>query len=401
MSQTAREIFTKIMSFEPCERTLNWEFAYWGGALKKWYEEGLPKIKGLPADVTFGEGIRGPGSPLGSPSYSGELPIWDYDVSSYFSFDEGIKTIPYDFWMNPKFEKKIICEDDRFIEVLGTDGVRKKCFRDNSSPAMPIDWPVKDRGDWEKLKEERFNIDSISIAGRFYGDFDKFKDAAKNRSFPLCIFDPPVGFFNVLRQLIGEKSLYMLYYDDPGLISDILSHLCSFWINIAEELTSVIDFDLASFAEDMAGRQGMLISPATFKQFMSPCYKKITDFLKSKGINIFIVDSDGNIEELIPLFMEAGVGCIFPMEKQAGNDLIAIRKNYPSFAMMGGFDKNTLYKGKQYIDKELEKMPYLISQGGYIPFSDHDVPPNALWENYKYYRNRLSDIIFSTRVRNF
>lgn len=266
---------------------------------------------------------------------------------------------------------------------------------------MPIEWPIKNRNDWEKLKEERFNIKSIGIDNRFYGNFEEFLKKAKNRTFPLCIFDPPVGFFNSLRQLIGEKNLYILYYDNPKLIKDILNHLCDFWINIAEELTSKIDFDLASFAEDMAGKQGMLISPNTFREFMSPCYRKITDFLKSRGIKIFLVDSDGNIEELIPLFLESGVNCIFPIEQQAGNNLIEIRKKYPELRMLGGFDKNTLYKGRGYIDKEFEKIPYLISEGGYIPFSDHDVPPNASWENYKYYRNKLKDIIFSTRVKNF
>lgn len=398
MNQIAREIFKKVMNFKPCERTLNWEFAYWGGALNRWYEEGLPKIKGLPDTVTFGEGVRGPGSPYGSPSSSGELPIWDYDVNHYFGFDEGIITIPYDFWIYPKYEKTIISEDERFIEIISTDGIRKKMFKDNSSPAMPIKWPIKNRDDWEKLKEERFNLNSISIAKRFNGDFEKFLNKVKNRTFPLCIFDPPVGFFNSLRMLIGEKSLYTLYYDDPELIKDILGYLCDFWINIAEELTSMISFDMASFVEDMAGKQGMFISPSTFREFMSPYYMKLIDFLKSRGINIFLVDSDGNLEGLIPLLMEAGINCIFPFEQQAGNNLIEIRKKFPELRMMGGFDKNTLYKGKEYIDRELEKMTYLIGEGGYIPFSDHDVPPNVPWKNYKYFRNKLKDVIFSTKI---
>ncbi len=45
-NKTARDIFHKIMNFEPCERTLNWEFGYWVETVEKWYSKGLPKKKG-------------------------------------------------------------------------------------------------------------------------------------------------------------------------------------------------------------------------------------------------------------------------------------------------------------------------------------------------------------------
>jgi len=37
----SRELFYKVMGFTPTRRTLKWEFAYWGGAINRWYEEGL------------------------------------------------------------------------------------------------------------------------------------------------------------------------------------------------------------------------------------------------------------------------------------------------------------------------------------------------------------------------
>ena len=89
---------------------------------------------------------------------------------------------------------------------------------------------------------------------------------------------------------------------------------------------------------------------------------------------------------------------MYPFEQQADNDLIKIRKQYPELRMTGGFDKNTLFKGREYIDRELEKMEFLIKKGGYIPYADHLIPPNSSWENFKYYRDRLNEVIYSTRV---
>jgi uroporphyrinogen decarboxylase len=261
---------------------------------------------------------------------------------------------------------------------------------------MWLEYPVKNRDDWEKIKETRLN--HASINNRYSTDFKDFLDKAKDRTFPLGIFYYPIGFFGSLRFLIGEDRLYTMYYDNPGLIKDILHHLCDLWIQMGEELLSKVKIDIAVFWEDMSSKNGPLISPGTFREFMSPNYTRLVDFFRSKGIKNFMVDTDGNVEVIIPLFLETGVNGMFPFEQQAGNDLIEIRKKYPELIMAGGFDKNTLFKNKEDIDKELEKMEYLIKQGGYIPFADHLVPPNSSWENYKYFRERLGSIVENTRV---
>jgi len=63
--------------------------------------------------------------------------------------------------------------------------------------------------------------------------------------------------------------------------------------------------------------------------------------------------------------------------------------------ILGGIDKKILMRdeGKDFIDKELEKVPVLLKQGGYIPHIDHHVSEDATWENFKYYRSKLNNII--------
>jgi uroporphyrinogen decarboxylase len=261
---------------------------------------------------------------------------------------------------------------------------------------MWLDFPVKSKLDWEKIKEERFNLNSINK--RFHIDPDNLIKETKNCNMPVGVLDAPIGFFGTLRYLMGELNLFLMYHDEPLLIKDMCEHFCNLWIAVSEELTSKIDFDLACFWEDMSGKQGSLISPNTFKEFMQPYYNRLINFLKSRGVKLFLVDTDGDVSGLIPLFIESGINIMYPFEQQAGNDLIKIRKDYPRFGILGGFDKNTLFKGKDNIDKELEKMSYLISKGGYIPFCDHLVPPNCSWDSFKYYRNNLNNIIDSTGI---
>ncbi len=381
----ARELFLKTMNFEPSERTLKWEFAYWGGALNRWYKEGPLKRKNSSKEYNYGDCIIGSGD-LGnySPSWSGEIWERDINISNYFNLDEGIAQANIYYWFLPHFEKKIISEDKKYIELIDHDGIRKKIFKDNSSMPFWLQWPLKDRNDWENIKRDRLSLDNINE--RFKEDPGEFSKNIKDNNTLSGILDAPVGFFGSLRYLMGEERLYLMYYDDPALIKDILEHLCNLWIAISEELTAKIDFDIAIFWEDMAGKQGSLISPSLFKEFMMPNYKRLIGFLKSKGIKYFSVDCDGKVDGLIPLFLEAGINIMYPFERQASNNLVEIRKKYPELGMLGGFDKNSLYKGKQYIDNELENMSWLISRGGYIPFADHAIPPNSSWENFKHYR---------------
>ncbi len=393
MISLSRELFLDITSFKKSSRTLKWEFGYWGEALDKWYEQGLPNFKGLSGLTSFG--AYGPAFPTPSYGLADFIPE-DYDVSKYFNFDEGFTSVPVNYWTCPLMDVKVVYEDDKYIEQYGPDGIRTRQLKDGSSMPLWLEFPVKNRKDWEKIKKERFSLDNIDK--RFAPHFNDFIKKAKKRTYPLGIFNYPCGFFGSLRQLIGAEGLFVMYYDDPHLIKDIANHLCSLWISIGEELTAKIDFDLTFFWEDMCGKNGSFISTSTFKEFMSSYYKRIVDFLKSKGIDKFVVDTDGNVEELIPLFLEAGVKMMYPFERQAGNELVKYRKDYPELVMLGGIDKNTLYKGKKAIDEELENIAWMISQGGYIPYADHVIPPNVPWENFKYYRNKLNKIIDSTKV---
>ena len=124
-----------------------------------------------------------------------------------------------------------------------------------------------------------------------------------------------------------------------------------------------------------------------------PCYKKLTSFLKGQGVNNIFVDSDGNMDSLIPLLLEGGVNGIKPLENQAGTDIVKLRKDYPGLKMIGGINKMALFKGKNEIDRELEKVPFMLKEGGFIPIIDHSVPPNISWNNFKYYRESLNNLI--------
>jgi uroporphyrinogen decarboxylase len=104
-------------------------------------------------------------------------------------------------------------------------------------------------------------------------------------------------------------------------------------------------------------------------------------------VKVIELDSDGNTEALLPMLIEAGFNCHWPLESAANMDPVKIRKKYgTSLALMGGIDKRELAKGKKAIEEELRrKVLPMLETGGYIPTVDHTIPPDVSLENALYY----------------
>lgn len=382
----SREKFLATMHFDRSSPPPLYEFGYWAGTVRRWYKEGLPKVDGIPADVPSGKGVGGsfPQKDIGCK-----------DIERIISLDKPVLRIPIKSWIFPEYEVKVIKElEDGSRIIIDEMGIKQRISSGDESIPEYYDWPVKDRESWEKLRFEKLNP---KTPGRYPENLDSIIKSYKDRDFPITmgkLGKSPVGFFGPLRYLMGEVKLFISYYDQPELIKDMVNYLTNFWIELYSPILSKIIPDCFHLWEDMCYKTGSLISPEIFREFMLPAYQKFTSFLKDNRVDIIIVDTDGNCWELIPLFIEGGVTCIYPMEVAAGMDVVEVRKKIPKLQMTGGIDKRVLTKDKSSIDKELEaKIPYMLKRGGYIPHIDHNVPPDVPFENFIYYRKRLEELI--------
>jgi hypothetical protein len=81
-----------------------------------------------------------------------------------------------------------------------------------------------------------------------------------------------------------------------------------------------------------------------------------------------------------------------PFEVASGSDVVRTANEYPGLLMLGGFDKRIMAKGKDAIDREVDRiMPVMKKRGGYIPTCDHGVPEEVSFENYLHYRKRMRE----------
>jgi hypothetical protein len=371
----SRERFLAITAFQPCDRTLLWEWGYWPQTIARWQHEGLA--------------IATP--PINTVAiYDIEAAVLGDYLAELMGLDQYIETIPLRRGPWPSFEQKIIEEDEESRVITTTFGSTIRNRKDAASIPQFLNWPVKTRKDFNEIKD-RFHP---GPEGRYPSNWNELLARYKSREYPISLGGFPNGVFGLCRELMGVHNLLLAFYDDPGLVQDMMDHTANFLIGIWEKALNELEVDSVTIWEDMSYKGGPLISPAMFRTFMVKPYQKITRFLRGHGVTRIWVDTDGDCWKLIPLFLECGVSGLFPFEVQAGMDVVEVRRRYPSLLIRGGIDKSKLSLGPKAIDQELERvLPTMLQQGGYIPHADHLIPPDVSWPDYLYFRTRLGQMV--------
>ena len=300
-----REKFLSVLNFSTNALVPEWEFAYWYDTLQRWYKEGLPKVN-LPLKFEAQQWVAG--------EATGAI---KNDVNIYFNFDEGIRVLcPLN--PLPAFERKVLQEDSETIILQREDGKVVQTRKDGTSMPHFLEYPVKTEMDFELIKQ-RFNPDSPE---RLEGEFYKLVTQNKERKYPIQLGGGNFcGFYSIIREMMGVEASLFVFYDNPEFALSILEYFTDYYIKLYTKILSKIEVDYILIWEDMAFKNGPLISPQIFNEFILPYYKKFINQMKKLGIKHFIVDTDGNFEVLIPSFIEGGVTGFYPFEVQAGIDI--------------------------------------------------------------------------------
>lgn len=259
-------------------------------------------------------------------------------------------------------------------------GRTMKIFKQVSTIAHPLDFPVSDMDSWLAIKSH-FVFDEARI------DWDAVEYVKQLQAQGTLVKADIPGGFNLPRQLMGEEQACLCYYENPELMYDILNTAKATSLKVLERITDTLVIDQLSVHEDLAGKSGPLIGPKQIRTFVQPYFQAVWDLVSSRSTKIFDMDSDGNINPVIDAFLECGLNSMHPFEPAAGMDIVEIRKKYGTrLAMRGGIDKHVLRGTKDDIRKELEyKLQPLMQTGGIAFGLDHRIPNGTPLDNYRYY----------------
>ena len=350
-TMTGRERFNNQMHYKPVDRCFNMEFGYWKENFQLW---SMFKDN----DITNNN-----------------------EGHEYFAFDR-IENICVDAWMQPGFPEEVLEETEDKKILRNRDGLIAEVPKDGHD-TIPhyIKASVVTPDDWKKCKEENFTLDHPERAF----DIDAIKARhPEDRDYPLGIGCG--SMIGQIRDMLTFEGLAYACFDYPEMVEDMVETCCVLVEHGLDQILPHVQFDYASGWEDIAFKNGPIVSVDFFESVVVPRYKRIGKKLKAAGIDLWYTDCDGDVRPLLPGFLEAGINCLFPYEVNSCVHPGELLDQYKGeLRIMGGFDKMQLIAGKDAIKKYMESLVPYVEKGGYIPFCDHRCPPDVKEEDYLYY----------------
>ncbi len=293
------------------------------------------------------------------------------------------------FLVEPPFGLDVVEEDDESLVFVSRMGSHEKVSKGSGwELTLPVQRPVRDRETWSRFKER---LDPQSPT-RYPRDWDAY--VARVNALDCPVGMEVGGFFGYPNMWMGTQDLMLLFYDDPGLVEEMMETILHLELGVVARVAADIDLDFVCYWEDMAYRSGPMISPAMTRRFMLPRYERLNEAVRAAGCDVFFLDSDGDVDLLVPLWREAGINLFWPLECAVGMDPLALRAKYgKEIILAGGLDKRVFGAGREAIEREvMDKVPALVQSGPYFPAPDHVVPSDTPFESFCFYINLLRRI---------
>lgn len=320
----------------------------WKGTLRRWRGEGMPD---------------------------------DADWRDFFDVDK-VETISVN--ISPRYERKILEENDRWRIVTSYWGVTMKEFKqEDSTPEFldfkintPEAWeeakklmtPSRDRINWEKLKQfDKWRADGRWIEGEFWFGFDVTHS-----------------------WMAGTETILCAMLEEPEWVVDMFNTYLDMCI---AEFDMIWDagyhFDSIHWPDDMGYKGTSFFSRELYRELLQPVQRRAVKWAHDHGIYAHL-HSCGNIMSLLSDIIDTGIDALNPLEVKAGMDGAAVKKEYGNRLVLHGGVNAALYPDKEKMLSEVrEKLPIYAEGGGYIFSSDHSIPSNTSLETFR----EITDIV--------
>jgi uroporphyrinogen decarboxylase-like protein len=184
--------------------------------------------------------------------------------------------------------------------------------------------------------------------------------------------------------------------DEPAAVEATMECVLELTLQVLEEVLREVTLDFAIFSEPIASFHALVVSPAHYRRFALSHLRRLVERLHAAEVTSIVMQSYGQVEALVPLWLEAGVNTLWCCHAgPSGIDNARLRRRYgKELRLIGGIPAAALLQGQQAIDEALRKTAApLLEAGGYLPIVDDRVRSYVPYENYRYYRTQLEKLV--------
>ena len=220
-------------------------------------------------------------------------------------------------------------------------------------------WPSADDFDFTGIGEACARLDEYAIAAHGPGVFQRVTWLRRMDKVLLdMMIEPEMAIALMARLTAFHEAYYTRYLEAADGRIDVLY-----------------------VTDDYGSQKGLLMSPATWRQFIGPNLKRLVDVAHAHGAK-FMLHSCGGVRDLIPDLIAVGVDVLDPIQTQAAGmvprELKALFGDELSFH--GAIDTQTTlpFGTVEDVRQEVrERIEVLGRGGGYILAPTHNIQPDT------------------------
>lgn len=235
---------------------------------------------------------------------------------------------------------------------------------------MPIDTfsPIKS---WSDL--ERWNPPNPYTPNRF----ETLERLVKRFKGRRAVFVQIRDVFTNPRDLLGFSQLLIDCKERPDFVMNLVEKCVNQSIALVERAAD-IGAEIVMSADDIAGNQGTMFSPAVWRSIFFPHFKRFVEAVHACGL-LHWKHSCGNIMPILDSFIEAGIDGIDPIDPVAKMDLTLVKRQYGKRLAIKGNVACDLLIMEQYDENTvIEAVKACIRaagpEGGYVCSSSNSLP---------------------------
>lgn len=288
-------------------------------------------------------------------------------------------------WSNPlpyPGQRKVIEEDEQTRVVLDANGNTQRRWKNKSGTQEHIAFGCTDADSWFSTVKPAL----LKNAGQQHNVDQLLANYRKNREAGKWLSFAGLECFEAMRQMLGDVTLLTAMACELEWVRDMSRTYTDLIIADHQRWWDAgIRPDGVWVYGDVGYNPQPFFSPQTYRETIWEDHARMAKWAHDKGLK-FIYHTDGNVQPLLPLFVEAEYDALQPMEAKAGMD---VRKLAPIYgdrlSFFGNIDMTVaITNDPEKVEAEVvSKLAAGMERRGYAYHSDHSVPPQVSWATYQ------------------
>lgn len=304
-------------------------------------------------------------------------------------FDGALELLGADFksvgviWPSPFPGQRIVVSADADTEMIQDHwGATGRFWKHKSGTPEHVGFDCDRREKWESLYKPAFlnspiQADIPALRAQY---------AAGRKADRWCLWHAAESF-EVTRKIIGDEVAMIAMATDPDWIRDMSRTYTDCLLREFDAAYAAgLDVDGVFIWGDMAYNHNTFCSPQMYRDLIWPDHKRLADWAHECSMK-FIFHTDGNVNGVMDLYIEAGFDLLQPLEAKAKMDIRQLCPQYGDrLAFQGNINVMTLMTNdRPRIEQEIrDKFVAGMATRGYSYHSDHSVPPQVSLDTYRF-----------------